>query len=107
MNRYLSAGVLLAGLLAAPVVFAKSVSFDVANRTGATLTAVYTGPTGEANWGPNILSGQVKTGNTVTVSLENLTGCEFDFRYEFTGKEAFEEYQIDVCAIDGAEFEIK
>jgi hypothetical protein len=107
MNRLLFAGVLAAGLSVAAVADAKSVSFDVANRTDSTLTAIYTGPSGRAEWGPDILEGKIGAGDTVSISLEDLSGCKYDFRYEFTGKEAFEEYSIDVCAIDGAEFEIK
>jgi hypothetical protein len=107
MNRFLLAGLFVAGLVTAPHAFAKSVSFDVANKTDATLTAVYTGPTGQDDWGPNILDGRIASGETVSITLEGLSGCKYDFRYEFTGKEAFEEYSIDVCAIDGSEFEIK
>lgn len=106
MNRFAIFGLLVAGLLAAPFASAKSVSFDVANRTDATLTAIYTGPSGRAEWGSNILEGKIARGGTVSISLEGLTGCEHDFRYEFSDKEAFEEYAIDICAIDGSEFEI-
>lgn len=107
MNRFTLAGAMLAGFVVAPVAFATSVSFDVINRTGATLTAVYTGPSGRADWGPNILEGRVKNGATVSISLEALTGCEYDFLYEFSDRGSYEEYEVNVCAIDGAEFVIK
>ena len=107
MNRIAITGLLVAGLFAAPVVFAKSVSFDVVNGTGANLTAIYTGPTGEDEWGPNILDGTIKNGGTVSITLDGLSGCDYDFRYEFSDRETYEEYGIDVCAIDGAEFKIK
>jgi hypothetical protein len=107
LNRLALSGLIAAALLASPLSQAKSSSFEVANNTGATLTAIYTGPTGQAEWGPNILDGQVASGKTVTITLEEATGCDFDFRYDFAGKESFEEYKIDICKIDGQKFEIK
>jgi hypothetical protein len=107
LKRFALSGLLLAGLFAAPIAIAKSVTFDVANHTGATLTAVYTGPTGVDEWGENILDGQVANNGVVTVTLDGITGCAYDFRYEFTGKKTFEEFEIDICKIDGAQFEIK
>ena len=107
MNRLALSGLIAAALLAAPVAHATSSSFEVANSTGATLTAIYTGPSGRAEWGPNILDGQVASGNTVSITLDALAGCEYDFRYDFAGKESYEEYKINVCEIDGQKFEIK
>lgn len=107
MNRIALAGALVAGLFIASVAHAKSVSFDVANKTGATLTAIYTGPSGDANWGPDILDGKIKNGGVVSITLDGITGCEYDFRYDFSDRESYEEYQINVCKIDGHEFEIK
>ncbi len=107
MNRFLISGLLVAGLLAAPIVSAKSVSFEVANNTGAPMTAIYTGPTGVEEWGDNILEGGIASGETVSITLSDLQGCKYDFRYEFKGKEAFEEFAIDVCVIDGDEYVIK
>lgn len=97
----------VAALLTAPAAFAKNASFEVANNTDAPLTAIYGGPSSSDQWSPNFLSGTIAPGETVTITITDLQGCKYDFKYDFTGKASFEEYQIDVCAIDGQSFEIK
>ena len=97
----------VAALFAAPAAFAKSATFEVANNTKSTLTAIYGGPSSSDQWSDNFLREQIKPGETVTITLSDLNGCKYDFKYDFSDKEPYEEYQIDVCAINGQSFEIK
>ena len=97
----------IAALFAAPAAFARDASFEVVNKTGATLTAIYGGPSSSDQWSPNVLDGRVAPGQTVTITLTDLVGCKYDFKYDFSDRDSFEEYQVDVCAIDGQTFEIK
>ena len=59
------------------------------------------------DWGPNILRDRIRSGQTVTVTIDDARVCEFDFRYEFSDKDAYEEYEIDICEIDGEQFVIR
>lgn len=86
---------------------ARDISFTVVNKTGGTLEALYGGPSSSGEWGENVLDGEVATGGTVTVSITGTTVCKYDFRYEVSDKEPYEEYAIDICKIDGQQFVIK
>ena len=97
----------LAALFVTPAAFARDATFEVANKTGATLTAIYGGPSSSDEWSPNVLRQQIGPGETVTITITDLVGCKYDFTYDFSDRESYEEYQIDVCAIDGQSFEIK
>lgn len=97
----------VAALLAAPAAFAKNASFEVQNKTDATLTAIYGGPSSSDEWSPNFLSEKIAPGESVTITLTNIDGCKYDFKYDFADADTFEEFGIDVCAIDGQSFEIK
>ena len=97
----------LAALFATPAAFARNATFEVANKTGATLTAIYGGPSSSDEWSPNFLSERIGPGESVTITLTDINGCKYDFKYDFSDRESYEEYQIDVCAIDGQSFEIK
>lgn len=97
----------LAAMFAAPVAFAKNATFEVANRTQGTLTAIYGGPSSSDEWSPNFLREPIAPGETVTITLTDINGCKYDFKYAFSDRQSYEEYEIDVCAIDGQSFEIK
>ncbi len=89
------------------VASARDISFTVVNNTGASLEALYGGPSSSDDWGDNVLDGVVANGGSVTVTITGTTVCEYDFRYEVAGKEPYEEYAIDICKIDGQQFVIK
>lgn len=86
---------------------AKSVSFDVRNNTGHTLTGIYAGPSSQDEWGDNILAGKAATGTSVTITIVHGGQCKFDLRYDFADADSYEEYAIDICAIDGKEYVIE
>ncbi len=88
---------------------ARSVSFDMVNDTGYTLTAVHAGPSSYDEWGPNILDRHAQQGDSVsvTIGLRDAQECRYDFRYEFSDGDAYEEYAVDVCEVDGDVFIIE
>ena len=77
------------------------------NKTGSTLVGLYGGPSSSDDWGDNVLSRRVPDGDTLVVTVDWPETCVWDFRYEFDGKQTYEEYKIDVCEIDGEEFTIR
>ena len=85
---------------------AREFSFAVENNTGYTLIGLYGSPSSVTEWGPSFLSGSIKSGDTVTISGK-VEECLQDFRYEFEGKESYEEYKIDVCQISGETYTIE
>lgn len=97
----------LAAMFAAPAAFAKSATFDVANKTKATLTAIYGGPSSSDEWSDNFLSERIAPGETVTITITDMVGCKYDFKYDFADRQSYEEYEIDICKINGQSFEIK
>jgi hypothetical protein len=83
-------------------------TFTLVNQTGYTMTAVFAGPSHDDDWGNNILSGRARNGETVTIKLRTgQFGCLFDLRYEFSDGDAFEEYEINVCRINGQNYVIR
>lgn len=105
--RYMQAAAMAALLLASSYAAAGTVTFTVENRTGSTMTAMYGGPSSEGEWGGNILQGRIPPGGELEVSIESPGVCEYDFRYEFSDKESYEEYEVDICEIDGDAFVIR
>lgn len=108
MRHFITAAVAVLGFFASVAGAAeRDISFTVVNKTGATLQALYGGPTSSGEWGDNVLGEKIESGETVTVTIAGTTVCKYDFRYEIDGKEPYEEYAIDICKIDGQQFEIK
>ena len=97
----------LAAMLVAPSAFARDASFEVVNRTKATLSAIYGGPSSSDEWSDNFLSERIAPGETVTITITAMNGCLYDFKYDFSDRDSYEEYKIDICKINGQSFEIK
>ena len=78
------------------------------NGSGVAITAVYAGPSSQPEWGYNTLDvAQVSPGDDLIVTMNNETGeCLYDLRYDFADGDVYEEYQVDICAINGQRFEI-
>ncbi|MFU8865357.1 MAG: hypothetical protein ACNA7O_15710 [Rhodobacterales bacterium] len=92
--------------LAAPT-FAEG-SFEMVNKSGYTITEVYAGPSNESSWGPNVLSGQILHNETLVVTLDTAGyGCVWDLKYVFSDGDVFEEFEVDICRIDGQEYTIE
>jgi hypothetical protein len=107
--RFLNMAVLVIALSIASVAQARSISFDVVNHTGYTLTAIYTGPSSFDDWGQNILDRPARHGEsvTITIDLHDPRECRYDFRYEFSDGDAYEEYAINICDIHGEQYIIE
>lgn len=83
------------------------IEFTVENRTGRTLIGVYAGPSSEEEWGENGLNREIRDGENVIVTIRRPKGCSYDFRYEFDDNEPYEEYEVDICEIDGDKYFIE
>lgn len=98
--------VLSLALISSPVL-AFAADFDMVNRSGYSITEVYAGPSNEKSWGENILSGQIRNGQRLLVELDTYGyGCLWDLMYVFSDGKSFEEYEVDICRIDGQSFVI-
>lgn len=92
--------------LATPVLAEGSFTLD--NNTGYTVTAVFAGPSDADFWGPNILGERIGHWETMEVTLDTAQfGCMWDIRYEFADGDVFEEYDVDICRIDGESYTIE
>ena len=97
----------LSALFLASPAFAEG-DFTLENKTGYTITAVYAGPSAENNWGPNILVEPIPHRQTLEVTLDTTTyGCMWDVRYEFADGDVFEEFEVDICRIDGENYTLE
>lgn len=105
--RILRTAAMVALLLASSVALARDISFTVDNRTGSTMTGLYGGPSSQGEWGDNILSQRIPPGAQLEVTVGRGQGCSWDFLYEFADKASYEEYEVDICAIDGDAFVIQ
>lgn len=107
MRLFTAAAAAVVLLSASTIASARTLEFTVLNKTGYTLTAVYTGPSSSDDWGSNILDGRLANGDEMVVSIADAATCMYDFRYEFKGHDTYEEFKINICEIDGDEFIIR
>ncbi|MCR8826572.1 hypothetical protein [Pseudosulfitobacter koreensis] len=104
--KYSNVAALTAALFTLPFM-ADAAGFDLVNKTGYTITEVYAGPSNESNWGENILTGQIRTGQELVVTLDtDGYGCMWDVMYVFSDGDTFEEFDVDICRINGDQFVI-
>lgn len=83
-------------------------TFEMVNRTGYTITGVYAGPSNESAWGPNVLESTITDGQTLVVTLDtDGYGCIWDLKYVFSDGDEVEEYEVDICRIDGTRYTIE
>lgn len=83
-------------------------SFEMVNRTGYAITGIYAGPSNESSWGPNVLQGRINSGHTVVITLDSAGyGCSWDLKYVFSDGDEYEEYDVNICAIDGEQYIIQ
>jgi len=73
--RLLNAVVVAFALSAASVVQARSVSFEIINNTGYTLTAIYTGPSSFEDWGHNILDRHARHADDLYMKTKAASLC--------------------------------
>ncbi len=105
-NQLIPLGAALTICLAFPVV--AEGSFEMVNETGHTITGVYAGPSNESSWGPNVLNGRIASGEVVVITLDSAGyGCIWDLKYVFSDGEEYDEYEVDICEIDGEKYVIQ
>lgn len=89
------------------VTAASAVTITMNNRSSATMTSLRTGETSNPNWGPNILEGRIAPGEAAEVTIpDELPGCRYDFRADFSDGSVLDTRNVDICALDGGELDI-
>lgn len=105
-NRYAAMLTAVLALSSANAAAETSATFTVENKTKDTIVALYTGPSSSEEWGSNILDGFIAPGDTIEVTLGDVSECDVDFRFEFKGGEPREFVQQNACKMNGQEFVI-
>ncbi len=86
---------------------AQAVTITMNNNSSATMTTLRTGETSNPRWGPNILSERIAPGEAAEVTIpDELPGCRYDFRADFTDGSVLDVRNVDICALDGGELDI-
>lgn len=107
--RALTAAVMAAAVLV-PSATAQNrqISFTIDNATNLAIAGVYTGPSTDPEWGPNILVEYIFPGETLQITINEVYGeCLYDFLLEFEDGSTYEEYQVDICVLNGTEWVIQ
>ena len=111
MIKHLFATAALGLALIAPGAVAQtaSVSFELTNNTGYTLTHIYISLPSNDSWEEDILGDQVvRNGETVEISVDDgLEACEYDIRYDFSDGDHLIEESVDLCAINGESYTVE
>lgn len=111
LTKNLFAAAVLGLALIAPGAVAQtaSVSFELTNRTGYTLTHIYISLPSNDSWEEDILGDQVvENGETVEITVDDgLEACEYDLRYDFSDGDSLIEESVDLCAIDGESYTVQ
>lgn len=100
----------LAGILTAALIGpaqAEDLSFLLTNESDVAVTGFYVSHTGTSSWEENLLEGgYLDSGYEIDVIIaDGLTTCVYDIRTEFEDGDSFEDYEVDLCDMDGYTFE--
>lgn len=109
MIKRMFAAAFLAACLATNVSAAQdAVSFELTNKTRYTLTHIYISVPSSNSWEEDILGNQVvESGETVVITVDDgLEDCKYDIRYDFSDGDSVIENAVDLCEINGSEYEI-
>ncbi|WP_421787192.1 hypothetical protein [Hyphobacterium sp.] len=105
----LSASALMAAVLSFPVI-AEDISSSITfvNATGQDVVEIHTAPSATDGWSENILvDGSLTVDGEFTATVAADTDhCFHDFRFTLADGSVVEEVEIDVCELDGTQFEI-
>ena len=78
------------------------IAFNVVNNTDQTITALYISSTDDSNWGHDIAVDYIAPGQTMEVDItDNLPGCEYDVRVDFSGGHSMQLGAVNLCEING------
>lgn len=108
LKGLLSSAMISAGILLGPMTAsAADQQLEIHNNTGVTMEYFYASHVDMSDWGSDHLGNRViESGYYETIELRDGTDyCEYDFRAEFEDGSFAEQYGMDVCAIDGLNFE--
>ena len=109
INRCVGAACLAVSLFASGAsAQTESVSFELTNNTGFTLTHIYISLPSTDSWEEDILGDQVVgEGETVVISVDDgLPECKYDIRYDFEDGDSLVEKSVDMCEINGSEYTV-
>lgn len=98
----LSAGIIAAVMMLAPVSRAGEQDFAIVNKTGTTLTNIYVSHVSQRSWGKDLLKGQeLDSGETFNVTFNGYGDdeCTFDIRVE-SAKTYWEIPKVNLCDIE-------
>lgn len=81
-------------------------SFTLHNKTSHEMVALYVSPSSKNNWGPNVLSGTVPSGQdaTFTWSKDASDECNWDVRGEYADGSHAEVDNVDFCKVTDVTF---
>ena len=86
----------------------RQITFTIDNAMNVAITGVYTGPSTDPNWGPNILVEYIFPGETLEITINEIYGqCLYDFLLEFEDGTTYEEYEVDICVLNGTAWVIQ
>ena len=105
MRKTIGTIIAAAALFAAPQAFAQlteDIAFDVVNNTDAVITALHITPPNDPSWGRDIAVDYIQPGATMEVDItDDLPGCEYDVRIEFSDGNVMEYGELNLCSING------
>ena len=91
----------MAGLLCATAAWAAAQDFTLVNGTGKTVMTINISPTGEDEWGPDLLGANVmEDGQSASVSFDVEEGrCLWDVRATYDDGDTGDWRGLDLCEI--------
>ena len=98
MMKALFAGYTLVAVMVTSAL-AEDLTFRLYNETSSDLTGFYISPSGQNQWGANLLQGGYLAPDFEVPVLisDDLEVCEYDIRGEFRDGQDVEDYDIDIC----------
>jgi len=97
--------VVAAALFASPALAAQQ-DFTVHNSTGKVMTSLFVSPTGDDQWGPDILGrGTLDSGEDASIEFDRAEDkCEWDVKADFEDGSSGEDRDINLCSVTDVTF---
>lgn len=86
---------------------AEDLKFALINKAHAPISEFHVSAAGHNSWEENLFPANavLPVGNTLDIHVrDNLTSCEYDLKAVFADGAASEEYDVDLCKINGGSF---
>ena len=99
MRKIIAAGVAAASLLTATLAWAAPQDFDIHNKTGQAIITLQVAPSGEEEWGEDILGVDVLADDeSAEVTFDrDAEACLFDIRVTYQDGDEGDWRQINLC----------